>query len=808
LLNKSNTRRLQIILILCIALLALSIGLVSVGKQYKERVNQQASTESLLYLEESLLSFIANLTQIGYQSNLANAQYQEFAGAVANFPNLAGITNIWLINSQGTYLDINTANPHHGYLATYDDTDFASEPINISNTPLWASYFFGANDKAYDVFVKPETALSLTLAIPFISDEERRILAVDLDLSKWVTFAKPNQQLSIRFNEQLIWTNAGEPIATSIERSILNNPELVLRSAVEVDYWLYLLPIPLIALLVIVVYGIQKPITPSYNTRKLGHDTVEALDLLIVETDQQGVINWMSRGAFASLKTFNINEGDLLRKHLTNHPRIVSYIHSSLQGEKLTYQLDESGYSFRIKQQPRRDSNEQIIGLSFIIEDITAQIELENSLKHQQLHDKLTSLPNRQLFEQQLNHDIHRAKRRDTPVAILAIEINGLGDINKTFGHQMGDNALQHIAAALRQEIREEDMLSRFSSDEFLVICDDYQDPIELRAIANRVINRTTTEFTINHQSLTLSANIGIATYPRDSKDAGSLISNAIAAMRHARQSGRNTLDYFSTENAEIVQRKWQLEQSLTNATKAQSFELHYQPIFDINTSRCKGAEALIRWPASTLTPDQFIPMAEQSGLMHSIGSWVLETSLHQLQVWQNTHPNFQYISVNVSVAQLNESNFIETVNSIVQKYPFKAGSVVLELTESIMMSTNNDMMKKLNALTKMGFKIAIDDFGMGYSSLSYLKYLPIDMIKIDKSFLDGVPKVSSNVLICEAIIQMSRALNLRIVAEGIETPEQLTWLAEKGVSTAQGFFFAKALPADQFATFLPKTES
>jgi diguanylate cyclase (GGDEF)-like protein len=554
-------------------------------------------------------------------------------------------------------------------------------------------------------------------------------------------------------------------------------------------------------------YSLQKSTERTQNTSKLVHDAVEALDLLMIETDLQGRIIWMSRGASDSLKVFSISEGDLLRKHLVNHPRMVSYIHSTLQGEKLTYQIDDSGFSFRIKQQPRLNKNKQVMGLSFIIEDITQQVELENNLKHQQLHDKLTSLPNRQLFEQQLNHDIHKAKRRDKPVAILAIEVNGLGNINKTFGHSIGDSALKNIANMLRQEIRDEDMLSRFSSDEFLVICDDYQDPIELRTLAQRVIDKTTAEFKIGEQVLTLSANIGIATYPRDSKDAGSLISNAIAAMRHARQSGRNTLDYFSTDNAEIVQRKWQLEQALTNAAKAHSFELHYQPIFDVNTNTCKAAEALIRWPNSDLTPDKFIPIAEQSGLMHSIGSWVLEKALHQLQVWKKRNPHFQYISVNVSVAQLNESSFIETVKTIVQKYPFKAGSVVLELTESIMMSTNKDMQKKLNALTDMGFKIAIDDFGMGYSSLSYLKYLPIDMIKIDKSFLEGVPTDTSNVLICEAIIQMSRAMNLSIVAEGIETPEQLAWLAGKGVSTAQGFFFAKALPVEQFETFLPAFE-
>jgi diguanylate cyclase (GGDEF)-like protein len=807
-LKSNHLGRIQIIAGLCIALLALCIGFLLIGKKQQVKANQSALSESVLVFEEQLFKFIATATQLGYQYKFASTTYNEFTEAVTHFPNLDIIENIWLVNFDGTYMDVNAGNPQQDYLATQDDTDHASIPLNISDSQIWASYFFGANSQAYDVFLSPNSNTSLSLTIPFIEGESERVLIVNLNIKKWGFLVNPNQQISLNLNNQLIWSSTEEGFTSIYNKPLLGKAEFVLYSLVPFDLWLYLLPAPLLVLFALTIFTLQKTRLEPADTEAAIHHAAEQLDLLLMETDVQGQVLWLTSGADHCLRIFNIHKGEFIRDHLANHPRIISYMYASLNGEKLTYEIEDSGYSFRIKQQPRYDKYQEIIGLSILIEDITEQVELEKRLKHQQMHDKLTNLPNRQLFEQQLTHDIHRAKRHQSSVAILAIEINGLGNINKTLGHHMGDLALKLVAKQLKVDVRSEDMISRFSSDEFLVICDDYRDPTELRTVAQRLIDKTTAGFTINDQRLTLSANIGIATYPRDSKDSGSLISNAIAAMRHARQSGRNTLDYFSTDNAKLVQRKWQLEQSLASAAKANTFELHYQPIFDVKTNCCKGAEALIRWPDGKLTPDQFIPMAEQSGLMHGIGCWVLENALSQLQKWKKITDAFQYMSVNVSVEQLKEPNFINSVKAIVAEHPFSKGSVILELTESVMMTSSEQMVNKIRQLKAMGFRIAIDDFGLGYSSLSYLKFLPIDILKIDKSFIDGIPNDESNVLICEAIVQMSRAMNLKIVAEGVETPEQMAWLTQKGVETAQGFFYARAVPASQFETFLPINEN
>ena len=794
--------------LLGIVFIALSAGLISISLQQHQKANSLVAKQTLVQFEKQLLSYANQLTQISYQRRLPLANYLEFSSIANYLPNLNAITNVWLINADGTYFDLNTANPHQSYLATADDTDPTALPKNIRHLPVWSGHFLTSTENAISLFSNSQQPSSLYLAIPIQQDQHKRLLAVGLNLDYWFSHALYDQQLALIDNGSNLWANHQSLDSQAIYLNVLDNPNLILSSAIPFNHWLTLLPIPLFALLLVAAYNLQ-----SNNMSQLGggklklvHEAVNALDLLIVETDVEGTIVWMSKGASESLEVFNVQVGDSVRKHLVNHPRIVSYIHSSLQGDKLTYQVTHQEYEFRVRQQPRLDDHDQIIGLNFIVEDITEQAKLEKHLRHQQLHDKLTGLPNRQLFEQQLDKDIHKAKRHQSNVAILAIEINGLGNINKTFSHNLGDLALKHIATALRQEIRDEDLISRFSSDEFLVICEQYQDPIELRAIAQRVINRTTAKFTINHHELTLSANIGISTFPHDSKDAGSLISNAIAAMRHARQSGKNTLDYFSTDNAKSVQRKWQLEQSLANAVKVNNFELHYQPIFDVNTHQTKGAEALIRWPVGKIPPDRFIPIAEQAGLMPSIGIWVLESALNQLKLWQHQSSNFQYITVNVSIAQLKDNGFIDSVSKLIKQTPIKQGSVVLELTESIMATTSTDIIEKLHTLKRMGFLIAIDDFGVGYSSLNYLKHLPVDIIKIDKSFLAGVPKDNANRLICDAIINMARALNMNIVAEGIETPEQLAWLVEEGVTTAQGFYFAKPLPVDAFEHFLPLT--
>ncbi|WP_370592173.1 putative bifunctional diguanylate cyclase/phosphodiesterase [Reinekea sp. G2M2-21] len=252
-----------------------------------------------------------------------------------------------------------------------------------------------------------------------------------------------------------------------------------------------------------------------------------------------------------------------------------------------------------------------------------------------------------------------------------------------------------------------------------------------------------------------------------------------------------------------MAHEKWQLEQDITKALNAHDFTLHFQPIFDLKSNRCIAAEALIRWPGTDLRPDQFIPLAEETGLIHTIGIWVLEAAIRQFFEWKQAGGAIDYISINLSVIQLKDKNFFDNLDAILSRFPIETGQVVLEITESVMMNSDASTVKKLNGLRERGFSLAIDDFGTGFSSLNYLKHLPINYLKVDRSFIKGVPNNPHDTVICEAIIQMSLAMELTIIAEGVEMPHQMNWLASKGVLCAQGYFYAHPVSAKDFQPYI-----
>jgi two-component system CheB/CheR fusion protein len=529
----------------------------------------------------------------------------------------------------------------------------------------------------------------------------------------------------------------------------------------------------------------------------------DELSLLIFETDDQGIVQWREGYLGQKALFFDVQPGDTIKQLLADHPRYLTYWQHTISGEKLTYEIEHNSHAYRVHQFPLLNEQKTYLGTSVLITDISDLRELETQMRHQQLHDQLTGLPNRQLFMEQLLHNIQRAKRHQEYVSVLALEVSGIGEINRRYGHKVSDQLLQKLADGIRQSIRSEDTLCRFSNDEFLFALNDYSQSHLLQKTAERLLEISTKEYEIEHNLLSLSANVGIASFPRDARDAGSLVSNAITAMRHARQTGRNRLDYFSEDSARLIQKKWQLEKDISLAINAHGFELHYQPIFDLKTNECIAAEALLRWPSANLPPDQFIPLAEESGLIHKLGFFVIESAIAQLTYWRNLGSTLRYMSVNLSVLQLERDSFFSELEEIVERYPFEPGQIVLEITESVMMQTDPATVKKLERLKSMGFELAIDDFGTGFSSLNYLKHLPVKLLKVDRSFVSGVIDDPNDAVICEAIIQMSVAMDLQLIAEGVETPEQLTWLADRGVSYAQGYFYAKAVPATNFEPYL-----
>jgi len=722
------------------------------------------------------------------------------------------INSVYLILADGTYYRFNAGNPAQHYLITQDDTDAAARPASLLRTPIWHYYFGAERSLNWRLWLDPGQDSMLLLTLPVQTDIGigRQLLAISLDPAQWLAVLGPDVNLAIVAQEQLIVApsdrhNGASTIRTSTSWT---GKELIFQRWHQTQPMRYLyLGLAVTALLTLVL----KRLFTAHKRQNLGRTTqgriVDGLQLIAFETDKATKVIWCQGELPTDFQLFRVEPGARLKDLFSQTPKLLTYLQQSLSGDSLTYELNDSGRFVRVHQAPIRSKDNQVIGLSIFIQEITELKNLEYQLDHQQFHDELTGLPNRQFFMEQLQQGFDKARQHQQPIALLAMEFSGIGRINKLFGHQIGDQMLQQISRSTQQSLPADVTLCRYSNDEFL-LSTEVQPDDDIQLMAEQLIRIVSQPTQIAGNELSLSVNIGIALFPRDAKDSGSLISNAITAMRHARQTGRNTLDYFSVEEAKLVQQKWQLEQDLTLALQAHAFALHYQPIFDLRSNRCVGAEALIRWPGSQLVPEQFIPMAEQTGLIYRMGLWVLETAMQQLHQWRRESLAIDYISVNLSVKQLDDPDFFNQVDALLARYPLHDGEIILEVTESVLMNRDEATIAQFAQLRARGFHLALDDFGTGFSSLTYLKNLPINILKIDRSFVEGLPGNSHDTAICEAIIKMAVTMDLLLVAEGVETPMQMAWLQEQGVASAQGYFYAKAVSATDFLAYIPKTST
>lgn len=702
------------------------------------------------------------------------------------------IVSLELTNREGLLFASNRGNPYQDYQVTKDDSDHAAEAVQVNDQDWWRHYFLMSTERSPKYWPDHSDSGKIVLTLFFEQRGQPYLFLVAINLEALLDDIGVTGQLR----------EAIEPIdkanhALSVDRDwVLSQPK-------NTPLLPYLFLVGAIGLFLLPLQPLPPNRPPKDKFDNFLPHLGDELSILIFETDTQGIVTWREGHLSNSKLMLDLQPGESVKTTLAEHPRYLTYWQHTISGEKLTYEIEQNSHCFRIHQFPLLDEHKRYQGTSVLVSDITSFRDLETQMRHQQLHDQLTGLPNRQLFMEQLLHTIQRAKRHQEYVSVLALEISGIGEINRRYGHKVSDQLLQKLAEGIRHSIRSEDTLCRFSNDEFLFALNDYSQSHLLQKTAEHLIEIATTEYDIENNLLSLSANVGIATFPRDARDAGSLVSNAITAMRHARQTGRNRLDYFSEDSAQLIQKKWQLEKDLSSAINAHGFELHYQPIFDLKTNQCIAAEALLRWPSANIPPDQFIPLAEENGLIHKIGFFVIESAIAQFKQWINQGCDLRYMSVNLSVLQLERDSFFSELEEIVSRYPFDPGQIVLEITESVMMQTDPATVRKLERLKSMGFELAIDDFGTGFSSLNYLKHLPVKLLKVDRSFVSGVIDDPNDAVICEAIIQMSVAMDLKLIAEGVETPEQMTWLAERGVSFAQGYFYAKAVPARDFSPYL-----
>jgi len=424
---------------------------------------------------------------------------------------------------------------------------------------------------------------------------------------------------------------------------------------------------------------------------------------------------------------------------------------------------------------------------------------------HMAHHDALTGLPNRTLFADRVAQAIARAHRRDGKIAVLFLDLDRFKNVNDSLGHAIGDLLLTAVAERLTNCLREEDTAARLGGDEFIISLPDVADAGEAARVAGRILAELAKPFTIADHQLHADGSIGIALYPADGDTAETLMRNADTAMYHAKESGRANYQFFSAQMTERVSRRLSTETDLRRALEHGEFALHYQPLIDLVTSRVSGAEALLRWPQNEhrlMSPAEFIPIAEDTGLIIPLGEWVLLEACSQAQAWQARHPGLR-IAVNLSARQFRQKDLIGMIERVLGETGLAPTLLELELTESMLMHHAEETVGILTRLDEMGVRLAIDDFGTGYSSLSYLKRFPIHSLKVDRSFVRDISTDPDDAAIVTAIVAMARSLNLDVTAEGVETEEQATFLRSLACHQAQGYYFGRPMSAQEFAARL-----
>lgn len=431
-----------------------------------------------------------------------------------------------------------------------------------------------------------------------------------------------------------------------------------------------------------------------------------------------------------------------------------------------------------------------------------ARKQAEERIRHLAHYDELTGLANRSMFSQRLGHALAQARRSGLQLAVLFIDLDRFKNINDTLGHEAGDSVLREVAERLNGCLRESDTVGRLSGDEFVVLLEGIPQPMHCAEVAQKILDAVARPFALETQEFHLTASIGISTYPADSEDLQSLLKNSDVAMYRAKELGKNNFQFYSAQMNIHTLERLALESSLRRALERNEFVLHYQPKVDIRSGRIIGMEALVRWQHPTkglIPPMQFIPLAEETGLIVPIGEWVLRTACARNKSWQEQGLPPLCISVNLSARQFAYENLLQDVARVLNETGLDAAFLELEITESMVMHDPEHAIELLNKLKAMGISISMDDFGAGYSLLGYLKRFPINSVKIDRSFIKDLPLDGDDAAITQAIIAMAHGLKLKVIAEGVETGEQLNFLRAHGSDEMQGYYFSKPLPEHEF---------
>jgi diguanylate cyclase (GGDEF)-like protein len=438
--------------------------------------------------------------------------------------------------------------------------------------------------------------------------------------------------------------------------------------------------------------------------------------------------------------------------------------------------------------------------------DLEERKRVELSIRHMAHHDALTGLPNRTLFHDRLTHAMAQADRYHQKLAVLFLDLDRFKAINDTLGHNVGDQLLKIAAERLRSCVRDCDTVARFGGDEFTVIVDDIMEVQDAAVVAQKILDTLSQPYNLHGHEVFISVSVGITLYPTDDESADNLLRNADSAMYRAKEYGRNNYQFYVADMNVKARARLMLESSLRRALDRGEFTLYYQPRVDLFSGRVIGAEALLRWrhPEIGLVPPvEFIPILEETGMIIPVGDWVLRQASQQNRAWQDMGLPPIRMAVNLSVRQFIQKDLAESVLRVLEQVGLAPEYMELEITEDLLLEHNQTNIITLTKLRNHGIHISIDDFGTGYSSLSYLKRLPIDTLKIDQSFVRDIDTDPDNKAIASAIIAMANSLHLNVLAEGVETDEQLAFLRAQGCNEIQGFSFSRPLPADEFERLL-----
>jgi diguanylate cyclase (GGDEF)-like protein len=420
----------------------------------------------------------------------------------------------------------------------------------------------------------------------------------------------------------------------------------------------------------------------------------------------------------------------------------------------------------------------------------------ELKLNYLARHDSLTGIPNRQYLRDQIERATTRALRSKKMVALLFLDLDRFKTVNDTLGHQTGDELLCEVVKRLKGSIREGDLLARLGGDEFAVLLEDIEGPLELETVASSIVGRFEEPFRVGERQVSVTASLGITLFPADNPDPLALLNNADIAMYQAKEQGRNTFKFFTPSMHEELLRHHRLETDLKNALAEDQFRLLFQPQFSLTDHRIRTVEALLRWNhpvRGRVSPDEFIAVAEESGHVIPVGLWVIEEVCRQLRLWEASGAPVPRVAINVAAVHFHQPDFHRQVGEVLQRHSVDPNLIELELTERSLMEDTDGTRACLRGLKDIGVRLAIDDFGTGYSCLSYLRRFPLDVLKIDRSFVADLDTSSDAQAICGAILSIAHRLSLDSVAEGIESEQQLAFLTRHGCQYGQGYYFSAA---------------